>query len=417
MTTTAIEAALVLLHEPGAVFEVRIPKTGRAGTLSGYYNDPAKAAADIAMRDGRAPGVYFTLNPVNPALMARAANRLRERTDLATSDKDVTRRRWLLIDVDYTRPTGISATDDELKAAGAVARKIKAYLEDELGWPAGVLVHSGNGGHILYRIDLPNDDASRDLLKNVLLALAGRFDVEDADGTLTVHVDTGVFNAARIAKVPGTMACKGDNLPARPHRRSRILAQPETLEVVSAALLAALVSEALSTVANAPTTKPAGLVARDNGHGDPFDVEDFIRRNGLDTRKEKHDSNGDLWELQTCPFNAEHNNGEAFIRRDRDGTLSAGCQHATCGLKTWHDLREKYEPGYRDRRQPEVVTVTTSSSTVTGKDGKTARFALTDLGNGERLAARYGDRLRYENASVSGAIGTGGAGHMTGRCG
>ena len=226
MTTPAIEAALALLHEPGAVFEVRIPKAGKAGTVSGYFDDPAAAAREIERYDGKVPGVYVTLNPVNPALMARAANRLRERATDTTADKDVLRRRWLLIDVDYTRPTGISATDEELKAAGVVARKIKTYLEDELGWPLGILVHSGNGGHILYRIDLPNDDASRDLLKNVLLALAGRFDMKDADGNPTVHVDTGVFNSARIAKVPGTMACKGDNLRERPHRRSRILVQP-----------------------------------------------------------------------------------------------------------------------------------------------------------------------------------------------
>ena len=93
--TTAIEDALRLFHEPGDAFEVRIPKAGKAGTVSGYYTDHAKAAADIVKRDGKVPGIYVTLNPVDPALMARSANRLKERATDTTSDRDVVRRRRL----------------------------------------------------------------------------------------------------------------------------------------------------------------------------------------------------------------------------------------------------------------------------------------------------------------------------------
>ncbi len=231
-TVVGIEDALRLLHEPGAVFEIRIPNTPHAGTVSGYFDDPGRAAAEITRWDGKAPGVYLTLNPVDPALLARAANRLKERAFDTTSDADVLHRRWLLIDVDATRPSGISATDDEAEAACDTARRIKSHLEDERHWPEGMLVFSGNGAHVLYRIDLPNDTESRDLVKRVLAVLAKQF---DADG---VHVDTSLFNAARIAKVPGTMACKGDNLPERPHRRSSIVSVPAELAVVpSAALL------------------------------------------------------------------------------------------------------------------------------------------------------------------------------------
>jgi hypothetical protein len=45
-----------------------------------------------------------------------------------------------------------------------------------------------------------------------------------------VSVDTGVYNAARIWKLYGTIACKGDNTPERPHRPARFIEVPETLQ-------------------------------------------------------------------------------------------------------------------------------------------------------------------------------------------
>ena len=74
VATAPIAEALALLHEPDSVFEIRIPKAGRAGTIAGYFNDVEKAAAAIARYDHKVPGIYVTLNPVNPALLARAAN-------------------------------------------------------------------------------------------------------------------------------------------------------------------------------------------------------------------------------------------------------------------------------------------------------------------------------------------------------
>ena len=66
-------------------------------------------------------------------------------------------RRWLLIDVDPERPSGISATDAEKAAAQKKAREIYRFLK-ERGWPEPVVADSGNGYHLLYRIDLPCDD-------------------------------------------------------------------------------------------------------------------------------------------------------------------------------------------------------------------------------------------------------------------
>ena len=127
-------AAAKFLFLPGAVHEVRVPKAGKDGTISGY-TDNLETLARLAIRsDGKAAGVYWTLNPVLPALKARAYNRTRIRAENTTSDADIIRLTNFLIDVDSLRPAGISATDVEHQAALDLARKIRDYLMGE-GWP------------------------------------------------------------------------------------------------------------------------------------------------------------------------------------------------------------------------------------------------------------------------------------------
>jgi hypothetical protein len=69
-----LHRALELLAE--GVFEIRIPKAGRHRTIRGYFNDREAAAQAAAKWSGSVPAVYITLNPVNPALLARAADLL-----------------------------------------------------------------------------------------------------------------------------------------------------------------------------------------------------------------------------------------------------------------------------------------------------------------------------------------------------
>ena len=106
--------------------------------------------ADAKYRPG---GIYYTLNPVNPALLARACNRLREYADLTTADSDVVRRRWLPVDLDPVRPSGISASEEEHEAALVRARMMAEELSAE-PWGEAIVADSGNGAHLLFRIDL-----------------------------------------------------------------------------------------------------------------------------------------------------------------------------------------------------------------------------------------------------------------------
>ena len=230
-----LHRALELLAE--GVFEIRIPKAGRHRTIRGYFNDREAAAQAAAKWSGSVPAVYITLNPVNPALLARASNRLETYAETTTSDADILSRRWMLVDLDPKRPAGISASDAEHKAALARAEVVRHWLAEQ-GWPEPVVADSGNGAHLLYRLALAIDAENTAVIQNSLKALAIRFD------TPAVSVDTSVYNLSRISKLYGTWACKGDNTADRPHRLSRILSAPQEPEPVALELLEDLAREA-----------------------------------------------------------------------------------------------------------------------------------------------------------------------------
>ena len=68
-----------------------------------------------------AKGVYITLNPVAPDLLARRSNRMaKAETGELTSDQHITTREWLLVDADPVRVSGISSTDAEKAQAWRV---------------------------------------------------------------------------------------------------------------------------------------------------------------------------------------------------------------------------------------------------------------------------------------------------------
>src|SRR5262249_53731827 len=194
----------------------------RAHTEAGHYDsvhlvEMAQAAIDVT---GRAKGTYFTLNPINPDVLARRCNRIAWAAEGELSkDKDVLRRRWLLVDADPVRDPLISATDTEKAAACDTIKAVREYLRDK-AWPEPILADSRNGYHFLCRVVLPADDGG--LVERILRALAARFNSEH------VKIDEKVFNPARICKLPGTLARKGDATPGRPHRWAKLMEVPTT---------------------------------------------------------------------------------------------------------------------------------------------------------------------------------------------
>jgi putative DNA primase/helicase len=320
-----IHDALRVLVTPGrdAVVELRV-LGDRRGTASGYFDNLDELARAAAAWDARG-GVYVTLNPVNPALLARAPNRMVERARHTTTDGDVLRRARLLIDLDPARPAGISATADEHEQAQRRAAEVRDWLREKRGWPEPLFVDSGNGAHVIVGVDLPNDDDTRVLLERCLHALGLQF------GDDTVAVDLKTANAARLCRVPGTTNRKGSSTAERPHRVSGISAGPRDLVPVSREALEALSALAPRTAALRRGVDLAQWVTK---HAERLHAGPERAWNG----------GGRKWVLNPCPWNAEHTNGAAFIVQLASGKVAAGCLHNGCAGRGWAELRALVEP-------------------------------------------------------------------------
>lgn len=321
-----IERAINLLFDGDEVVEVRAFHKGKKRTDAGYFdgqhrNDLVQEAIRL---NTAGAAVYVTLNRLDPQLLGRYANRIESFANTTASDTNVIRRRWLLVDLDPVRPRDTSATKEQLASAKTKGQEIRDFLRGS-GWPDPVIAASGNGYHLIYPIDLPNDAESTTIVKGTLQGLAKKFD--DAD----VKVDTSVFNAARIVKLHGTVANKGDHTSVSPWRLSKILTAADRSRLVTLGQLKTLVQPEENRDQRNETFNGAGNSAR-------FDLPDFLGRLGIGYTQDTHEG-AERYKLDHCPFNQEHGKGEAAIFRQSSGVLGFKCQHNSCADKHWHDVR------------------------------------------------------------------------------
>ena len=337
-----ITHALRLWFQAGDVFEVRVLDAvsadyRREHIESGYFDyEHISAVPEALKRLLSFRGVYVTVNPVNPDLLARAVNRLRPAgRNPTTADTDIVRRRWLLIDCDPKRSSGVSSTKAEHESALAKAREIRDGLSS-LGWPDPIMTDSGNGAQLMYRIDLPADDG--ELVRRVIGEIAKASSEQ-------VAIDTSVHNPARIWRLPGTMNCKGDSIPERPHRMARILDEPQDIVPVSREQMQDIVSyQNEDTQTDVPDdewkhTMPA------------FDLDSWIAQYCPELGSPQPWKGGRKWIFPVCPFNEAHTNKSAVLIQEPSGAVAFKCHHNGCSGNDWRALRELREPGCYDRRE------------------------------------------------------------------
>ncbi len=265
--------------KPGNVHELRILRTETGPTgkklIDSAFVNERQAYIDIVagITGAYASGVYLTMNPVDPSLPAelgRPLNRLARAVGKTTTDPRITRRRIFLIDVDAANPPGMSATAEERAAALATRDEIEIWLQGE-GWRSPrVVTCSGNGGGLLFEIDLPNDEAARQLIKHALEALHARFT------TPAATVDVANSNAARITRIPGTVTAKGDHTPERPWRRATAV-YPDGAGIVTRAQLEALAAQAPSAKRGTSQRRAAAADADRASHGDNNGDDEYAR--------------------------------------------------------------------------------------------------------------------------------------------
>jgi hypothetical protein len=342
--------ALKLFFQFGDVFEIRclgatVPGMRYPHTEAGYFDYDHIDSVPKELEKIEAKGIYFTPNPVNPALLARAANRIKPAgKNESTADSDILCRRWLLIDCDAVRPSGISASNEEHEAALYKAIEISDGLSS-MGIPEPVMIDSGNGAQLMYRVDLPGEDD--DLIKSLLEALVPA-------GSDEVKIDLSVHNPARIWRLPGTMNCKDDDIPERPHRMAKFISVPDILEVVPV--------EKLQEIAGKNTHKPASTESLISD----FDIESWIAQYCLDVEGPEPWKDGRKWIFPVCPFNEAHDNSSAVIIEQPSGAIAFKCHHDSCVANDWYALRELKETHNISMEEPKVDLTALLKSLLTG---------------------------------------------------
>jgi hypothetical protein len=208
------------------VHEVRVLRPTRV--VVGYFDDFEAALRAIGL-EPHYKAAYFALGPVrlpigtmvNPGALNPAAG--------AASTSDIERRTLLLIDLDPPRPSTTNATDAEKQMAREEADRVREWLSSQ-GWPEPMLCDSGNGWHLIYRINLPNDTASTEMLKRLLARMKQLFPL----------VDAGNYDPARVCKLYGSWARKGEHSEERPWRLSRIENEGSSTVVTEQQIMALL---------------------------------------------------------------------------------------------------------------------------------------------------------------------------------
>ena len=350
-------------------FELRVlhgrrPGYDRSGQYSGYFRDPA-AIPDAMRLAGLVDyqGVYVTLNPLDPIKLQQYCEgviRYAGDNDCA-HNADVVARHWLPIDIDPVRPRGVTATDEEHATAWHKAETMRAALQPVFGDPC--IVDSGSGYWLWYPVDLSADDGG--LVPRVLASLAAEY--SDTE----VHIDTGVANAARIGRLPGSENRKGAGVGDRPHRPARIVDVPERLEPLSAEQLEAWL--AANQHQQQGSEEPASHTTSQEsstGRQARIDIPAWAEMHGLEL-VQRADSTGPRdgrparrWNFVRCPLNdpqdPHEENQAAYIIQYESGAIAAGCHHDRCSWG-WRDLRARYPLGAiaGDETKAEVKIYTT----------------------------------------------------------
>ena len=333
-----IRQAISILKPDNALFEARIiKKSGRKTIISGYYTDADIMIKQFDLVDPRGTNMYITLNKVNENCYAREQHDCFRQTDTTTHDHEIDNYEWFFVDLDPERVAEVSSSDEELKAAKDLSDKVYEYLKG-LGFKEPVRALSGNGCHLLYKIDLKNTEENEKIYERCLSNLATIFN----NGI--VKIDSVNHNPSRICKLYGTLAQKGSNTKARPHRMSRLTYVPQKIEVNGI--------ELLNILANELPEVPKSTKKTVNTSNE-FDIEVWMSEHGLDPIRTDKGDDCVIYPLAQCPFNHSHTDGDSKIFRYTNGAIAFKCHHNSCKGKVWQDVRELLEPGAYDNKDEE----------------------------------------------------------------
>lgn len=331
-------------------------------------------------RDGEAEAVYFTLNPYNPALIARSHNKIvAGKSSTSTSDNDIENYRLLLIDCDSIRPTGISSSKEDKRRSGAVMRKVYRWLTKR--GIQSIPADSGNGFHLLVPVNYSLIYQPK--IIKLFAYLHATF------STPEVKIDTTTTNPSRVCKAYGTKVCKGSDMPNNPHRYSSIhinrykdipdqdiiAATADVIDYESSLSPSPSKTTTKTTTTSASATPPTG--ANENKHSEHVEMlRDIIQKNG-DTFREKTKGDRHIFEFEVCPVHTtpgmvNSHTYECMVAVEADGKFSGKCAHIA--EKGWADFKQVIN-WEEHKEKPSPIDVYISSSDKNKGKSKKAKVA------------------------------------------
>lgn len=326
------------------------------GNRVGYFDD-LQIAVDALAGDTVYRAAFFSLNVCPHVPDGFTLNRL-YRASSRFKKGDYTRRQLLLVDCDPKRTADTSSTDAQKATAFRQATAIREYLRN-LGFPEPVVADSGNGYHLLYSIDEPNDEATETMVRNFLVGLSAKFSDEESS------VDIGNFEGNRVCKLYSTWARKGDD-PSL-WRQSRILEVPhhetelpakdgrgrETISDVAFEPVPRSVLEA--ALSELPVPRNTSLGEMDE---DAIRKTDWLRKlcetGGIEILKERRRGNDFIFDVE-CPRANSHGSttseSATIVSYERKRGYGFCCLHASCsskdpndGIHCFSDFRREIDP-------------------------------------------------------------------------
>lgn len=317
-----------IFKRPDELFEIRILGDR---TWSGYFYDIETAIKALEPFDNA--NIYYSINEVKSACASRAQfNCFKQVKGTATSKQDIEHRWWLPIDVDCERPSGVSSTNEEKEKAHKKAQDVFVFLRDNK-FATPIVCDSSSGYHILYPIDMDNNQESEDCIKFFLEILANNFTDE------SVKIDTVLHDANRILRLSGTYGRKGRSTDERPHRLAKILSVPSEINRMGIEQIKAFNVKYAIKVEQPQRRQFQG------SQNEQFNLRDFITKHGIKVAKEIPISGGGTkFVLEECPFDQQHKAPDSALFEMPNGSIAFKCFHNSCSQHDWRAFRLHFDP-------------------------------------------------------------------------
>ena len=150
-TEELIQQAIQTLFSPDDMVEVRGKKLDKK-IRSKFYADQQQMVRALAKANagGKFEALWYTLQRLKPGIDPET----KSVNGQTTNTSDILSYEWLVIDVDRKDEASkkLNATNEELVELHAAALRVIAWLASK-GFPEPVLACSGNGWHILYKLN------------------------------------------------------------------------------------------------------------------------------------------------------------------------------------------------------------------------------------------------------------------------